>query len=59
LPWGDLDITGIIERADVATGDGVVVRYVSAPDLIAMRAAAGRPKDLRRNAEMERLCRST
>lgn len=56
LPWGGLDIDGIIERADVATGpNGVVVSFVNADDLIAMRRAVGRVKDLRRNAELEAL----
>jgi hypothetical protein len=50
LPWGALDIAGIIERADVLFGS---VRYVSLEDLIVMRRAVGRPKDLRRVDELE------
>lgn len=56
LPWGNLDIRAIIQRAETAVGPGgVVVRYVSAGDLIVMRRAAGRPKDHRRADELERL----
>jgi hypothetical protein len=53
LPWGELDISGIIDRADVAHDpDGLTIRYVIAPDLITMRRAVGRPKDLRRADEL-------
>jgi hypothetical protein len=55
LPWGRLDIVGIIERALVTTEGGLTVRYLSLDDLIVMRRAAGRPKDLRRALELERL----
>jgi hypothetical protein len=53
LPWGALDIERIIRAATVAEGpEGLLVRYVTAPDLIAMRLASGRPKDLRRAREV-------
>ena len=53
LPWGELDIDGIIERADIAVApDGMTIRYVNAADLVVMRRAVGRPKDLRRVDEL-------
>ena len=56
LPWGDLDVQGIMERADVARSpDGVVIRFVSLPDLITMRRAVRRSKDQRRAAELHAL----
>jgi hypothetical protein len=56
LPWGALDITGVIKRAESVVGpDGVAVRYVAARDLIAMRRAIDRPKDRRRADELEAL----
>jgi hypothetical protein len=56
LPWGALDIEGVIRRAGTAVApDGLTVHYASAPDLITMRRAVGRPKDLRRAAELEGL----
>ncbi|MEM8921895.1 MAG: hypothetical protein AAF962_14290 [Actinomycetota bacterium] len=55
LPWGDLDIDDAIAHPEVATVDGVTVRYVSLERLIAMREAVGRPKDRRRAAELRRL----
>jgi hypothetical protein len=54
LPWGALDIEGVLARAVRAHDGGVTVHYAALPDLIAMRRAAGRPKDLRRAAELER-----
>ncbi|HEV7721051.1 MAG TPA: hypothetical protein VGO60_07190 [Iamia sp.] len=58
LPWGALDIRAIVARALVATGpDGLRVRYLTLPDLVTMRRAVGRPKDLRRAAELEALAR--
>jgi hypothetical protein len=52
LPWGGLDITGIIARAAIVHApDGLTIRYVGADDLATMRRVAGRPKDLRRAAE--------
>ena len=56
LPWGGLDVAGFIDRAESAEIDGMQVRYLSCADLIAMRRAVGRPKDLRRAMELEKLC---
>ena len=56
LPWGDLPVAAFLGRCRVATaGDGLVVRYLDRADLIRMRRAVGRPKDLRRASELERL----
>jgi hypothetical protein len=56
LSWGDLPVAGFLARCRVATaGDGLVIRYLDCADLIRMRHAAGRPKDLRRASELERL----
>ncbi|GAB2731343.1 hypothetical protein [Kitasatospora kifunensis] len=56
LPWGELDVCGFAARALSAPGlDGTVIRYLTRADLIAMRRAVGRPKDLRRAAELEAL----
>ncbi|SEM43668.1 hypothetical protein SAMN05660976_05147 [Nonomuraea pusilla] len=54
LPWGGLHVQGCLDRA-ITTVDagGLEVRYVSREDLIRMRRALGRPKDLRRAAELE------
>jgi hypothetical protein len=53
LPWGDLPVAEFIARADGATtAAGTRIRYLNRADLIAMRRAAGRPKDLRRAAEL-------
>jgi hypothetical protein len=56
LPWGDLRVAPCLDRA-VSAHDptGFTVHYVARPDLIAMRRALGRPKDLRRAAELEAL----
>jgi hypothetical protein len=51
LPWGDLDIDGFLRRR-VRDAD---VQYLSLEDLIAMRRAANRPRDVRRNAEFDGL----
>jgi hypothetical protein len=54
LPWGDLPIADFIARAALArTAAGTEIRYLSRADLIRMRRAAGRPKDLRRAAELD------
>jgi hypothetical protein len=53
LPWGDLDIEGFLERAESTVVDGARLHYLTRPDLIAMRLAVGRPKDLRRVAELQ------
>lgn len=56
LPWGALDVRAFVARAPVATGpDGFRVRYLARTDLVTMRRAVGRPKDLRRAIELEAL----
>lgn len=55
LPWGELPITDLLARYEVAAADGFVIRYAARADLIRMRRAAGRVKDLRRADELERL----
>jgi hypothetical protein len=56
LPWGDLPVAAFLARCHVAAaGDGLVIRYLDCADLIRMRRAAGRPKDLRRASELELL----
>jgi hypothetical protein len=55
LPWNGLDVSAFIGRAETAEIAGVMVRYLSLRDLIAMRRATARPKDLRRAVELERL----
>lgn len=56
LPWGALDIRGIIDRGVVTRfRDGTEILYASGTDLLTMRRAVGRPKDLRRADELERL----
>ncbi|MFG3140108.1 hypothetical protein ACGFZA_28360 [Streptomyces sp. NPDC048211] len=56
LPWGDMDVTPCLARA-LRTCDpaGFDIQYVELDDLIRMRHALGRPKDLRRAAELEAL----
>lgn len=59
LRWGDLDIRGVLRRAEaVVDSNGLTIRYISAIDLTVMRDAAARPKDVRRNAELEALMRT-
>ncbi|MBA2895721.1 hypothetical protein [Nonomuraea soli] len=55
LPWGELRVAELLERAVVVAGGGIEVRYVAREDLIAMRRAVGRPKDVRRADELEAL----
>lgn len=55
LPWGSLDVAAYLTRAKSCIIDGVDVRYLSVVDLLTMRRAVGRPKDLRRVAELEAL----
>ncbi|MFJ1703702.1 hypothetical protein [Kitasatospora sp. NPDC088346] len=56
LPWGILPVEDFLARALTATApDGTRVHYLRREDLILMRRAIGRPKDLRRAAELERL----
>ncbi|GIH59779.1 hypothetical protein [Microbispora siamensis] len=54
LPWGDLRVREILDRAITAVDPGgLSVHYASREDLIRMRRAIGRPKDLRRAAELD------
>ena len=56
LPWGDLPIADFIGRCETVTAvSGFKIRYLAREDLIRMRRAIGRPKDLRRADELERL----
>jgi hypothetical protein len=55
LPWGDLPIATFLARCRVAMSDRFEIRYLDRADLIWMRRAAGRIKDLRRADELERL----
>jgi len=56
LAWGALAVADMLARARAAVAaDGTVIRYLDRPDLIAMRRAVARPKDLRRAAELEQL----
>jgi hypothetical protein len=56
LPWGDLPVDAFLTRCRVASAqDGLVIRYLDRADLIRMRRATGRPKDLRRARELELL----
>jgi hypothetical protein len=60
LPWGDLPVTDFLARARIArTADGRRIRYLDLADLIRMRRAAGRPKDLRRATELDHLADSS
>jgi hypothetical protein len=58
LPWGSVDIVGVMDRAEAVSGRGVTVHYASLADLVAMRRASGRPKDVRRADELSRLASS-
>ncbi|WP_250907180.1 hypothetical protein [Nonomuraea sp. NEAU-A123] len=54
LPWGNLDAREFLDRAITAVDPGgLEVHYVSRKDLIQMRRAIGRPKDLRRADELD------
>lgn len=56
LPWGALPVRPLLDRALTAVDtDGLRVLYLRRDDLIRMRRALGRPKDLRRAEELERL----
>ena len=52
LPWGSLPIRDFVDRCCVAKADGLEIRFLRRPDLIHMRRAAGRVKDLRRAQEL-------
>ncbi|WP_246090138.1 hypothetical protein [Nonomuraea deserti] len=54
LPWGNLQVREFLDRAITAVDPGgLEVHYVSREDLIQMRRAIGRPKDLRRADELD------
>ncbi|MEU7455948.1 hypothetical protein [Streptosporangium roseum] len=54
LPWGNLRVREFLDRAITAVDPGgLEVHYVSRKDLIRMRRAIGRPKDLRRADELD------
>ncbi|MDL2076210.1 hypothetical protein QNN03_07135 [Streptomyces sp. GXMU-J15] len=56
LPWGTLDVTPCLARAETTDDStGFTIRYAALDDLIAMRRALGRPKDRRRADELVRL----
>jgi hypothetical protein len=56
LPWKGLEVEAFLERAVAATIEGdVIVWYLAIEDLVAMRLASGRPKDVRRAAELTAL----
>ena len=56
LPWGELPIADFLDRCRVVTArEGFEIRYVDRRDLIWMRRAVARAKDLRRAKELERL----
>ncbi|HEX6684543.1 MAG TPA: isochorismatase family protein [Candidatus Limnocylindrales bacterium] len=53
LPWGDLPVAEFLTRCRIAAAGGFAIRYLDRADLIRMRRAAGRIKDLRRADELE------
>jgi hypothetical protein len=55
LPWGALPVTDFIGRCEIASAGEFMIRYISRRDLISMRLAAGRVKDLRRVRELRAL----
>lgn len=56
LPWGNLRVADFLDRCEVVTTpDGLTLRYLALDDLLSMRLAVGRPKDLRRAAELRAL----
>jgi hypothetical protein len=55
LPWGNLPIADFLGRCETARAGDFTIRYLSRQDLIQMRQAIGRPKDLRRAAELRAL----
>lgn len=59
LPWGPLPVADYLDRCETAAAPGGwTLRWLARDDLIAMRRAVGRPKDLRRAAELESLTRA-
>jgi hypothetical protein len=56
MRWGSLPVRDFLSRALTATSpDGLHIHYLRREDLILMRQAAGRPKDLRRADELKGL----
>jgi hypothetical protein len=55
LPWGRLPVADFLGRCEAARAGDFTIRYLSCQDLILMRQATGRPKDLRRAAELQAL----
>jgi hypothetical protein len=56
LPWGGLPVEDFLARCRVAAAeDGFEVCYLDRRDLIWMRRAVGRVKNLRRAEELEGL----
>jgi len=55
LPWGNLAVADFLGRCETASAGDFTIRYLSRQDLIQMRQAIGRPKDLRRAAELQAL----
>jgi len=57
LPWRSLPVEDYLSDPDrVTCDDGTVIRFVRRDALIAMRLGVGRPKDLRRAAELSQTC---
>ena len=52
LPWGNLPVADFLGRCETASAGDFTIRYLSRQDLIQMRQAIGRPKDLRRAREL-------
>jgi len=56
LPWGELPVAEFLTRCRVGTArEGFEIRYLDRLDLIRMRRAVGRTKDLRRADELDHL----
>lgn len=59
LPWGDLPVADFVERCEtVRSEEGWALHFLRVDDLIRMRRAVGRPKDLRRAEELVRLAQA-
>lgn len=53
LPWGSLEVDRFLGRCHVVSAsDGFKIFYLGREDLITMRRAVGRPKDVRRADEL-------
>jgi hypothetical protein len=55
LPWGALPVMDFIERCEVTSAGEFMIRYIGRQDLVRMRQATRRPKDLRRANELRDL----